>query len=45
VKGSHGGRDLANPHETIFIASRSDLVPGPMAMHEIADKILGLFVN
>jgi hypothetical protein len=43
VKGSHGARDLANPHETIFIASRSDLTSGPLAMHEIADMILGLY--
>ena len=45
VKGSHGSRDLAHPHETIFIASRPDLASGPLATHEIADVILGLFVN
>lgn len=45
VKGSHGGRDLANPHETIFIASRSDLAPGPLAMHEIASLILSLYTE
>jgi hypothetical protein len=42
VKGSHGARDLANPHETIFIASRPDLASGPLAMHEIAGLILSL---
>lgn len=42
VKGSHGARDLANPHETIFIASRPDLASGPLAMHEIARLILSL---
>jgi hypothetical protein len=45
VKGSHGARDLANPHETIFIASRPDLAAGPLAMHEIASLILSLFTK
>lgn len=43
VKGSHGARDPAHPHETIFIASRPDLAPGPLAMHEIASLILSLY--
>lgn len=43
VKGSHGARDLAHPHETIFIASRPDLAPGPLAMHEITSLILSLY--
>ena len=45
VKGSHGGRDIAQPHETIFIASRPDLAPGPLAMHEIAGLILSLYTT
>ncbi len=45
VKGSHGARDLANPHETIFIASRPDLALGPLAMHEIASLILSLYTT
>jgi hypothetical protein len=43
VKGSHGGRDLANPHETIFIASRPDLATAPLAMHEIAGVVHRIF--
>jgi hypothetical protein len=37
VKGSHGAVDPANPHETIFIASRPGVAAAPkLAMHEIA---------
>jgi hypothetical protein len=37
VKGSHGAVDPANPHETIFIASRPGVASAPeLAMHEIA---------
>jgi len=43
VKGSHGALDPANPHETILISSRPSLVSGPLAMHEVAGVILGLF--
>jgi predicted AlkP superfamily pyrophosphatase or phosphodiesterase len=43
VKGSHGALDPADPHETILIASRPGLVSGPLAMHEVAGMILGLF--
>ena len=43
VKGSHGAIDPAHPHETIFIASRSGLVHGPLAMREIAAIVIGLF--
>jgi len=43
VKGSHGAIDPAHPHETIFIASRSGLVDGPLAMREIAAIVMGLF--
>ncbi len=43
VKGSHGAIDPTSPHETILIASRADLLPGPLAMHEVADIALGLF--
>jgi hypothetical protein len=43
VKGSHGARDPANPHETIFIASRHDLATGPLAIHEIAALVHRLF--
>jgi hypothetical protein len=43
VKGSHGAIDPANPHETIFIASRPGLTNGPLAMHEIASIVTGIF--
>lgn len=43
VKGSHGAIDPADPYETILIASRPDLVPGPLAMHEVAPVVLRLF--
>jgi hypothetical protein len=43
VKGSHGAIDPANPHETIFIASRPGLANGPLAMHEIASIVTGIF--
>ena len=43
VKGSHGAIDPANPHETIFIASRPGLVHDPLAMHEIAAIVMGIF--
>ena len=43
VKGSHGSVDPNNPHETVFIASRPDLVHGPLAMHEIARIVTGIF--
>jgi hypothetical protein len=37
VKGSHGAVDPANPHETVFIASRSDVTTAPaLAMRDIA---------
>jgi hypothetical protein len=37
VKGSHGAIDPANPHETVFIASRPGVANVPaLAMHEIA---------
>jgi hypothetical protein len=37
VKGSHGAVDPANPHETIFIASRSDVTDAEsLAMTDIA---------
>jgi hypothetical protein len=42
VKGSHGARDAADPHETIFIASRPGIATGPLAMHEIAGIVKGL---
>ena len=45
VKGSHGARDLTKPHETIFIASRPDLAPGPLAIHEISSLILSLYTK
>lgn len=45
VRGSHGARDLANPHETIFIASRPDLTSGSLAMHEIARLIVSLYAT
>jgi len=43
VKGSHGARDPAHPHETIFIASRPDLATAPLAMHEIANLVHRVF--
>ena len=43
VKGSHGAIDPANPHETIFIASRPGLANGPLAMHEIGEIVTDLF--
>jgi predicted AlkP superfamily pyrophosphatase or phosphodiesterase len=43
VKGSHGAIDPASPHETIFIASRPGLTNGPLAMHEIASIVTGIF--
>jgi hypothetical protein len=43
VKGSHGAIDPANPHETIFIASRPGLATGPLAMHEIAGIVTDIF--
>ena len=43
VKGSHGAIDPANPHETIFIASRPGLAKGPLAMHEIGRIVTGIF--
>jgi hypothetical protein len=43
VKGSHGALDPAAPHETILITSRPGLVSGPLAMHEVAGLVLGLF--
>ena len=43
VKGSHGAIDPANPHETIFIASRPGLTKGPLAMHEIGRIVTGIF--
>jgi len=45
VKGSHGAVDPANPHETIFIASRPGIVKGPLAMHEIAAIVTGIFAS
>ncbi|MFM9026368.1 MAG: alkaline phosphatase family protein [Planctomycetaceae bacterium] len=44
VKGSHGAVDPADPHETVFIASRPDVANSPaLAMHEIAALVLGMF--
>ncbi len=43
VKGSHGAPDPAAPHETILITSRPGLVTGPLAMHDVAGRILHLF--
>jgi hypothetical protein len=43
VKGSHGSIDPANPHETIFLASQPGLAKGPLAMHEIAAIVMGIF--
>jgi hypothetical protein len=43
VKGSHGAIDPAKPHETIFIASRPGIAKGPLAMHEIASIVTGIF--
>ena len=43
VKGSHGAVDPSKPHETIFIASSSGLVDGPLAMREIAAIVMGIF--
>ncbi|MFM9059253.1 MAG: alkaline phosphatase family protein [Planctomycetaceae bacterium] len=44
VKGSHGAVDPANPHETVFIASRVGIVDRPtLAMREIAPLVQRLF--
>ncbi|MCE9631111.1 MAG: alkaline phosphatase family protein [Planctomycetia bacterium] len=44
VKGSHGAVDLANPHETVFIASRPDVTAAPtLAMPDIAGIVTSLF--
>jgi hypothetical protein len=43
VKGSHGAIDPAMPHETILVASRAGIVPETLAMHDVADIVLGLF--
>ena len=43
VKGSHGALDPSAPHETILVASKPGLVSGPLAMHEVANVVLGLF--
>jgi len=43
VQGSHGALDPAAPHETILVASRPGIVADPLAMHEVAGVVLGLF--
>ena len=43
VKGSHGAIDPANPHETMLVASRAGILSGPVAMHDVAGIVLGLF--
>jgi hypothetical protein len=43
VKGSHGAIDPAMPHETILVASRAGVVSETLAMHDVADIVLGLF--
>jgi hypothetical protein len=43
VRGSHGAVDPANPHETILVASRAGIAPGPLAMHEVAGLVERLF--
>jgi hypothetical protein len=43
VKGSHGAVDPNDPHETVFIASRPDIVHGPLSMHEIRAIVMRLF--
>ncbi len=44
VKGSHGAADPADPHETVFIASRPDVTDSPaLAAHEIAGLVRRLF--
>ena len=43
VKGSHGRVDPADPHETVFIASRPGVAAGPLAMHEIAGIVRQIF--
>ena len=43
VKGSHGAVDPNGPHETVFIASRPDIVHGPLSMHEIRAIVMRLF--
>jgi hypothetical protein len=43
VKGSHGAIDPANPHETILITSRPGIAKSPLAMHEIAKIVSGIF--
>ena len=43
VKGSHGAVDPADPHETIFIASRPGLANGPLAMDGVAAIIKKVF--
>jgi hypothetical protein len=44
VQGSHGAVDPADPHETVFIASRPDVADSPaLAMHEIAALVLRMF--
>ena len=44
VKGSHGAVDPADPHETVFIASRPGVTDAPaLAMPEIAGIVRRLF--
>ncbi|MFM7108680.1 MAG: alkaline phosphatase family protein [Planctomycetaceae bacterium] len=44
VRGSHGAVDPANPHETVFIASRPEVAASPaLAMHEIAGLVRDMF--
>jgi len=44
VKGSHGAVDPADPHETIFIASRPGVAAAPaLATHEIAGLVQRMF--
>jgi hypothetical protein len=43
VKGSHGAIDPADPHETVFIASRPGVLDArPLTMDQIAGIVLGL---
>ena len=46
VKGSHGAVDPANPHETVFIASRPGVTAAPaLAMHDIAEIVQRLLAG
>jgi len=44
VRGSHGAVDPADPHETVFIASRPDVAGTPtLALHEVCGLVQRLF--